>query len=696
MKKTAIALTVVVTALGASLAARQAPSAPVLLEAARKAETVDGDLKAAITQYEQIVKRFPNDRAVVADALVRMAGAYRKLGDAQAKAIYERVVREYGDQAGAVSAARAALIGGTAAAAVAPAATSMRLLWEGPDVDTSGQISPDGRFLAFVDWSTGDLALRDVNAKTSRRLTDKGPWTKSAEYAERAVFSRDGRFIAYSWYTGSGATGYEIRILDLQATAGEAFRRVVPGTAPVRWCMPHDWSSDGRWLALSVTQQNGHDELLVFDLRTAAGTPVRVIAPGESDAARFSPDGRALAFQRQRADAPTDSDILVAGIDDGRATVVRTGGGLNMPLAWTSDGHLLFWSTRKGRPAVWLQSLDGRAANGEPILVKADLWAAGLGVMANGGLVMGTQPANQEIHTASLDSTGRQVQPGSMRTFEALVGNLLHPAWSPDGRYLAYVSRGEGGSPVHTLGVMDTATGAFRVVTPAMALIRRPRWAPDGRSVVVQGMDVNERQGLYRIDVASGAVTLLVAAVDREGLSSPQLSPDGNRLFYIRRAKECAIVERDLQAGQERQASTCDGFGRFAISPDGKQIAQARAAGGAQRLDAVVLEPLAGGPAREIYRQPTGEDDIASVSWMPDGSHVIVVRTKAVSPAQREALLVPVAGGPPTRLDLPPTVNARIDVHPDGKQLAFEAGERRQEVWVLENFLPAASKALKK
>jgi hypothetical protein len=58
-----------------ALADGQSPSPQVLLEAARKAETVDGDPKAAIAQYEQIVKRYPNDRAVVADALVRMAGA---------------------------------------------------------------------------------------------------------------------------------------------------------------------------------------------------------------------------------------------------------------------------------------------------------------------------------------------------------------------------------------------------------------------------------------------------------------------------------------------------------------------------------------------------------------------------------------------------------------------------------------------
>ena len=92
-----------------AVVAGQAQSPQVMLEAARKAETIDGNPKAAIAQYEQIVKRFANDRAVVADALVRMAGAYRKLGDKQATAIYQRVVNEFSDQAAATTAARAAL-----------------------------------------------------------------------------------------------------------------------------------------------------------------------------------------------------------------------------------------------------------------------------------------------------------------------------------------------------------------------------------------------------------------------------------------------------------------------------------------------------------------------------------------------------------------------------------------------------------
>ena len=44
-----------------------------------------------------------------------------------------------------------------------------RQVWAGPDVvDVWGSVSPDGRYLSFVDWGTGDLALRDLRTKQSR------------------------------------------------------------------------------------------------------------------------------------------------------------------------------------------------------------------------------------------------------------------------------------------------------------------------------------------------------------------------------------------------------------------------------------------------------------------------------------------------------------------------------------------------
>ena len=55
-----------------------------------------------IKQFGDIAEKYKSDRATVAHGLVHLAGCYQKRGDAQAKCIYERIVREFGDQKDAV------------------------------------------------------------------------------------------------------------------------------------------------------------------------------------------------------------------------------------------------------------------------------------------------------------------------------------------------------------------------------------------------------------------------------------------------------------------------------------------------------------------------------------------------------------------------------------------------------------------
>src|SRR5712691_3992072 len=164
---------ILATVLAAALAVRADDKADVLLQAAMKKETVDGDLNGAIKQYGAIVAKYKSDRAVTAMALVHMAECYQKLGDAQSHKIYEQVVREYADQKEAVALARAKLGGGPA---TKNAGIVTRQVWTGPNVDTYGSVSPDGRVLSFTDWSTGDLALHDLTTGQDRRLTNKGTW----------------------------------------------------------------------------------------------------------------------------------------------------------------------------------------------------------------------------------------------------------------------------------------------------------------------------------------------------------------------------------------------------------------------------------------------------------------------------------------------------------------------------------------
>ena len=190
-------------------AQRTIPPRPCCARAMDKAQ-VDGDLNGAISSFRRSLIVRETDRAIVATALVRMAECYQKLGDAQARKIYERVVRDFADQGEAVALARARLAGSGTSNVM-----NSRLVWSGPKVDDEGTVSPDGRYISFTDWGTGDLAVHEFATGEDHRITEaaKGVNGKWPEFAEESAISRDGKRVAYSWWdekTGGTTCGWPI------------------------------------------------------------------------------------------------------------------------------------------------------------------------------------------------------------------------------------------------------------------------------------------------------------------------------------------------------------------------------------------------------------------------------------------------------------------------------------------------------
>src|SRR5688572_21992648 len=80
------------------LLAGQVRQAEIDLQLAIRTETINGDLKGAIAQYEALIKKYGEDKVVVATALLRMADCYQLLDDPRAQSLWERIVREYPEQ----------------------------------------------------------------------------------------------------------------------------------------------------------------------------------------------------------------------------------------------------------------------------------------------------------------------------------------------------------------------------------------------------------------------------------------------------------------------------------------------------------------------------------------------------------------------------------------------------------------------
>ena len=103
---------------------------------------------------------------------------------------------------------------GPEASAIRPASRCARSGKAGGEFE--GSPSPDGRYLSFHDWDTGDLAVRDLVTGQNRRLTNKGTSQDSDEFAESSVISGDGRQIAYAWYNKEKF--YELRVIGIDGS----------------------------------------------------------------------------------------------------------------------------------------------------------------------------------------------------------------------------------------------------------------------------------------------------------------------------------------------------------------------------------------------------------------------------------------------------------------------------------------------
>ena len=269
---------ITILALAAAFAAAQRTPESMLGTALHQ-EEVDGDLKGAIATYQKVLGMKGLSHKTAAEALLHSGQCYEKLGDAQWRKSYERIVRDFSDQTEAVQIARSRLN----AIPSKGRGVSLRLVCEGSDCGVDSRVSTDGRYMSLV--KNENPSVRDLLSGQIRELW-KTPAGRRAFVPE---WSPDGKRLAYGVFEPK--VGFTTMLINADGT----------GAREVHRGRVYAWSGDGKRLLIANPEGTPKDPVTLAWLNLADGNlQVLPTSHPNLELALTSPDGRYIAFNASK------------------------------------------------------------------------------------------------------------------------------------------------------------------------------------------------------------------------------------------------------------------------------------------------------------------------------------------------------------------------------------------------------------
>lgn len=190
---------------------------------------------------------------------------------------------------------------------------------------------------------------------------------------------------------------------------------------------------------------------------------------------------------------------------------------------------------------------------------------------------------------------------------------IMSPAWSPNGKQIAYVSF-ENRKP--SIFLQDVATGGRRLLSEFPGINGAPAWSPDGRKLALV-LSKSGSPNLYVMDVASGSLTQITR--DFYINTEPSWSPDGRSLvFTSNRGGGLQLYQVSSNGGNISRLSYDGNYNaRGSYTRDGKSIAMIHRVSG---LYHIALMDLDSGNTKVLSGSA---GDSASPSIAPNGSMIL-------------------------------------------------------------------------
>jgi dipeptidyl aminopeptidase/acylaminoacyl peptidase len=420
---------------------------------------------------------------------------------------------------------------------------------------------------------------------------------------------------------------------------------------------------DGRRVAFPITtvvedKDRRHTEIWMAP-SDGSTPPFRYTSPStEASNPVWSPDGTLLAFTSKREGFDDDTWFLRTTPPGGEAFQIR---GVHGSPRFSSDGRWLLFGWRGSDPdslkqQPWRERVSPTAITRGPDPKRFDgrLYTS-LPFLADERGLLAPRETRRPSHLYVLPVDG-----GEPRRLTGGTLSQTEPLWSPDGKQVIYVEdstelseTSEPGRPM--LVVVSVADGTPRPLPTGYRESRAPAWSPDGRTIAfVCSKGRGEENDVCVVPAAGGAVRNLT----RDWTLDPQdltWSPDGKTIYFAAETRgNVHLFVVDLAGGAVRQVTSGERtLGGLTVSRDGRWIAYT--VSDVTHPTELFVAPLSGGTERRLT---SFNDTLRSqVTLIPADTFTFVsvgglriqgwlMKPSGYAPARKYPLVLTIHGGP--------------------------------------------------
>ena len=337
------------------------------------------------------------------------------------------------------------------------------------------ELSPDGQWVAYTVRTK--MLKEDKNETRIWMVSAHGgdplPMTAEGISSGHPRWSPDGKYLAFTSSRNNGKS----QVWLLNRLGGEAVRL----TDIAQGVGDFEWSPDSTRLVLVLQDPKPEDAETEKDKDKPAPTKPKTQPPYVIDRLQFKEDTVGYLDNRR-------THIYVFNVDKKSVTQITSGEFDDSQPAWSPDGKQLAFTSNRSTP--------------DPDTSRdTNIW------------VVAADNTDKGAHLTQITTN-----PGADS----------QPAWSPDGKWITYVTQLD----LHLfwyatqhLAIASSSGGEARVLTQTFdRSVRRPRFSADGNSIYFIAVD-DGTQNLCRIAVTGGDVTRVIGG--RVTVASYSLGKDG-------------------------------------------------------------------------------------------------------------------------------------------------------------------------